>query len=101
MASRAKPQKRIRGTIDTLPSGSLRVRVYAGTDPVSGERHNLVEVIPAGPDAANLAEKARTRMLGEVDERRNARTKATIDQSITAGIAVTRRRTCSIARSER
>lgn len=80
MASRAKPQKRPRGTIDTLPSGSLRVRVYSGTDPVSGERHNLVEVIPAGPDAAKLAEKARTRMLGEVDERRNARTKATVNQ---------------------
>jgi integrase len=80
MAGRAKPQKRTRGTIDTLPSGSLRVRVYAGTDPVSGERHDLVEIIPAGPDAAKLAEKARTRMLGEVDERRNARTKATVNQ---------------------
>jgi integrase len=56
------------------------VRVYAGTDPVSGERHNLVEVIPAGPDATRLAEKARTRMLTEVDERRNARTKATVNQ---------------------
>lgn len=80
MASRAKPQKRPRGMIDTLPSGSQRVRVYAGIDPVSGERHYLTEVIPPGPQAAKLAEKARTRMLAEVDERRNARTKATVNQ---------------------
>jgi integrase/ribosomal protein S25 len=56
------------------------VRVYGGTDPVSGERHNLVEVIPAGPNAAKLAEKARTRLLAQVDEQRNARTKAKVNQ---------------------
>lgn len=80
MASSAKPQKRTRGTIDVLPSGSLRVRVSAGTDPITGGRHVLDEIIPPGPDAAKLAEKARTRLLAEVDEQRNARTKATVNQ---------------------
>ena len=41
------------------PSGSLRVRVYAGVDPISGKRHYLSEVTPAGKDAAKLAEKDR------------------------------------------
>ena len=80
MASSAKPKKRSRGSIDVLPSGSLRVRVSAGTDPITGKRHVLEEIIPAGPDAGNLAEKARTRLLAQVDEQRNARTKATVNQ---------------------
>jgi integrase len=37
-------------------------------------------VIPAGPEAVRLVETARTRMLAEVNERRNARTKATVNQ---------------------
>jgi integrase len=79
--TRARPgRKRQRGTIDALPSGALRVRVYAGADPLTGKRHDLVEIIPAGPKAAALAEAARTRMFSEVDERRNPRTNATVDQ---------------------
>jgi integrase len=39
------PRKRERGSIDELPSGALRVRVYAGTDPITKRRHDLVEVI--------------------------------------------------------
>jgi integrase/DNA-binding transcriptional regulator YhcF (GntR family) len=80
MAGHSKPQQRTRGVIDVLRSGSLRVRVNAGVDPVTGKRHRLVEVIPPGPDAAKQAEKVRTRLLAEVDERRNARTKATVNQ---------------------
>lgn len=72
--------KRQRGEIETLPSGSLRVKVYAGVDPISGKRHYLTEVIPAGRTAAKEAEKARTRLLAQVDERRNPRTRATLDQ---------------------
>jgi hypothetical protein len=46
--TRARPgPRRQRGTVDELPSGALRVRVYAGADPVTGRRHDLVEVIPA------------------------------------------------------
>src|SRR4051794_27962304 len=72
--------KQRRGSIETLPSGSLRVKVYAGYDPVSGRRHYLDEVVPAGPRAAAEAEKVRTRLLHEVDERRNPKTRATVDQ---------------------
>jgi hypothetical protein len=67
-------RRRQRGTIDELPSGALRVRVYAGTDPLTGTRHDLVEVIPPSPKAETLAEAARTRLLSQVDERRNPRT---------------------------
>lgn len=63
-----------------MPSGALRVRVYAGEDPLTGRRHDLVEVVPPGPKSATLAEEARTRMLSQVDERRNPRTSATVDQ---------------------
>jgi integrase len=63
-----------------LPSGSFRVRVYAGIDPLTGKRHYLREVVPAGPKAAREAEKVRTRLLAEVDDRRNPRTNATVNQ---------------------
>lgn len=80
MPPASKARKRARGEIETLPSGSLRVRVYAGVDPVSRKRHYLVETVPAGPNAARDAEKVRTRLLGQVDERRNPRTRATVSQ---------------------
>ncbi len=80
MAPRAGARKRTRGEIETLPSGSCRVRVYAGVDPISDKRHYLTEVAPPGPRAAKDAEKVRTRLLAEVDERRNPRTKATVGQ---------------------
>ena len=54
--------------------------MYAGEDPLTGKRHSLIEIVPPGPKAATLAEAARTRMLSQVDERRNPRTSATLDQ---------------------
>jgi hypothetical protein len=30
----AKPGKKVRGEVEELPSGSFRVRVYAGIDPL-------------------------------------------------------------------
>ena len=80
MTPRKQAQRRQRGAIDVLPSGALRVRVYAGKDPVTGRRHDLVEVVPAGPKAAAHAEALRTRLLNQVDERRHPRTNATVDQ---------------------
>ncbi len=71
---------RQRGAIETLPSGSLRVRVYAGTDPLTRKRYYLTEIIPAGPRAEKVAEKARTRLLSQVDDQRNPRTRATVAQ---------------------
>lgn len=80
MPPKSKARKRTRGEIETLPSGSLRVRVYAGIDPVSRKKHYLVETVPAGPTAAREAERVRTRLLNQVDEKRNPRTKATVNQ---------------------
>ncbi len=72
---RTRPgRQRSRGTIDELPSGALRVRIYAGNDPVTGRRRDLVEVVPPGPKAARRAEEARTRLLNQVDEQRQPRT---------------------------
>ncbi len=39
---------RSRGQIEMLPSGALRVRVYAGIDKVTGRRLYLDETVPAG-----------------------------------------------------
>lgn len=81
MARRSGPgQKRSRGSIETLPSGALRAVVYAGIDPVTKRRHYLREVVPPGPDATEKVKAARDRLVAEVEERRNPRTSATVDQ---------------------
>ncbi len=58
----------------------MRVRVYAGLDPLTKRRNYLTEVIPPGPKAEAEAERARTRLLNQVDEQRNPRTRATVNQ---------------------
>lgn len=55
--------------------------MYAGTDPLSGKRHYLSEVVLAGPKAVREAEKVRTQLLAEVDDRRDPRTNAWTDSS--------------------
>ena len=80
MTEATSRRRRARGGVETLPSGALRVRVYAGTDPVSGRRHYLKEVVPAGPDAERRADAVRVKFLTEVNERRNPRTSATVNQ---------------------
>jgi integrase len=75
-----KRRTRQRGAVDQLPSGAYRVRVYAGIDPVTRRTHTLVETIPAGPQAAKLAEEARVKLLNQVYEQRNPKTKATVEQ---------------------
>ncbi len=73
---------RRRGEIVELPSGPLQVRVFAGSDPVSGKRHYVTETVPAGPKARSEAEKVRTRLLadGDVDADRQPRTSSTVAQ---------------------
>ncbi len=66
-------RRQARGEVERLPSGSLRVRVYAGVDPGSGKRRYLTETVPAGPAADREAEAVRTRLLDEVDALRNPR----------------------------
>jgi integrase len=80
MSAASTAGRRARGEVEALPNGSFRVRVYAGIDALSRKRHYLTEVVPAGPKAAREAEKVRPRLLAEVDERRNPRTSATLNQ---------------------
>ena len=47
---------RPRGNIETLASRSLRVRVYAGVDVITGRELYLKQTIAAGPTAQRLAE---------------------------------------------
>ncbi|MEU4393204.1 hypothetical protein [Kribbella sp. NPDC023855] len=49
--------------------------MYAGLDPVTKRRIDLEEIIPPCPKQAREAERARTRLLNEVDERRNPKTR--------------------------
>ncbi|MFB9688430.1 tyrosine-type recombinase/integrase [Amycolatopsis plumensis] len=69
--------------IETLPSGSLRVRIKAGIDPVTKKEHHLTEVVSALPDGRSdwdQAEKVRTKLLNQLDERRAPKTRATLNQ---------------------
>ncbi|CAA9388195.1 MAG: hypothetical protein AVDCRST_MAG66-748, partial [uncultured Pseudonocardia sp.] len=54
--------------------------MYAGEDAVTGRERRLVELIPPGPKAAKQAEEARTRLLNQVDEKRQPRTSVTVSQ---------------------
>jgi integrase len=54
---------------------------------VTGHDHYLRETIPAGPRAEREAEKARTRLLAQVDERRQPRTTATVVQLLERHLA--------------
>ncbi|QSB03847.1 hypothetical protein [Natronoglycomyces albus] len=40
------------GHIQTLPSGSLRVIVYAGKNPLTGKRHDLTETVQVRRDVS-------------------------------------------------
>lgn len=88
MAATRGGRKRTRGSVTREPSGSLRVRVYAGYDPVTGKRLYLDEMVPAGPRAEAEAEKLRIRLLNQVDERRNPKTRATVAQLLDRYIKV-------------
>jgi integrase len=83
---RAKPQ-RSKGRIETLPSGSLRVSLYAGTDPVTNDRMYLRETVPAGPNAEVEAKRILAGFVHEVFERRHPRTDATVRQLIERHLA--------------
>jgi hypothetical protein len=64
--AKAGRKRRTRGEIETLPSGSLRVKVYAGVDPLNGRRHYLSETIPPGPNAEKDADVPRSLRLTKV-----------------------------------
>ncbi len=77
--------RRRRGSIVWLPSGSARVKVYGGVDAVTKRPLWLRETIKPGRtrrETEREAEKAVTRLLNQVDERRTPRTSATVNQLI-------------------
>lgn len=77
-----------RGSISRLPSGSLRVRVYAGINPVTGRAHHLRETVLAGPTALADAEAACRRLLDQVRERRQPRTDVTVTELVDRHLAL-------------
>lgn len=54
--------------------------MYSGIDPLTGRRLYLRETVPAGPDAADEAERVVRGFLTQIDEKRNPRTSASLDQ---------------------
>ncbi|MGE3796056.1 MAG: tyrosine recombinase XerC [Dehalococcoidia bacterium] len=75
--------RRARGNVSWLPSGSARVTVYGGIDQLTGKQILLRETVSARPTrraTEQEAEKALTRLLNQVDERRSPRTEATVNQ---------------------
>jgi integrase len=73
-------RRRARGSISRSPSGSLRVRVYAGPEPITGRERYLSETVGTGPAARARAEEACRRLLGRVRRRRCLRTDATVNE---------------------
>ncbi|SDH44043.1 hypothetical protein [Pseudonocardia oroxyli] len=67
--------KRATGSIEKLPSGALRVRVYAGVDPLSKRCHELIEIDRPGPQVEKEAEAVRVRFVHQINERRPHRCK--------------------------
>jgi hypothetical protein len=58
MAKGDGKKKRQPGNDESLPSGSIRVRVYAGIDPVTNTARYLRETVPPGPDQKREVERA-------------------------------------------
>lgn len=96
MSVESERPRRARGEIERLPSGSLRVRVYVGVDPVSKKRNYLVQIVPPGPGAAQQAEDVRARLLQEAaelsDARRRARAEAKVGPPTPRGTGADRTR---------
>jgi hypothetical protein len=88
MTRPAVPRQRHRGTIDTLPSGGPAGARVCRRGALTKRRHDLTEVVPPGSNAAREAEKVRTRLLNQVDERRNPRTRATLNQLLDRWLGV-------------
>ena len=77
-------ERRPRGYIAELPSGSWRAVVYAGINPLTGKQRQLRET--AKTHAA--AEDALTKLQREVDEDRHPKTAITVRQTITQWLDV-------------
>ena len=76
------------GSITRLPSGSLRVKVYAGLHPVTGRPRYIGETIADGPLAREQAEEACRRLLGQVRRGRRLHSHATVDDLLNRHLAM-------------
>lgn len=79
-SSQVPVRRRARGSISRLPSGSLRVRVYVGVDPVGRRQRWLSETVQPGPTAAARAEEVCRRLVERVRRSRCLRTDATLNE---------------------
>ncbi len=77
VARRTQGRSRNRGTIERR-GNSLRVKVYAGTDPLTGKRLYLRESTTDEKEA----ERILTRLLAQVDAERHAKTNATLSVAV-------------------
>jgi integrase len=83
----ATPKKRSRQRGSIRPHGNgFQIRVYAGQDPLTGRRLDLVGQA-ATPEAA---EKVRTRLLAQVDEQRHPKRKITVGKALEQWMDVAR-----------
>ena len=82
MAKRDGKKKRQPGNDETLPSGSIRVRVYAGIDPVTNVARYLRETVPPGPDQKREVERVKAEFIAQVRAQRHPRTDATVQRLI-------------------
>lgn len=71
-------KRRTRGHIGELPSGSFRVVVYAGTDPLTGKPRQLRETAPDFDEA----KKTLTRLQRQVDEDQHPKSDITVRQAV-------------------
>ncbi len=67
-------KRRPRGHIGELPSGSFRVVVYAGTDPLTGKPRQLRETVKTYDEA----ERTLTRLQRLVDEDQHPKSNITV-----------------------
>jgi integrase len=80
---RSSAKRRPRGGIDRR-GNSFRVRVYAGEDPLTGKDLYLTGSAPTEREA----EKLRTKLLADVDAKRNASTKGTLNTALDKWLSI-------------
>lgn len=87
-SGQAPVRRGAQGSVTRLPSGSLRVKVYAGLDPVTGRQRYIGETIADGPLAREQAEEACRRLLGQVRRRWSLHSHATVNDLLTRHLAM-------------
>ncbi len=87
---RRRRTRRSQGYVERLPSGSRRIKVYAGRDALTGREFYLVQTVPAGPDAVGRAERTRARLVAQVAAGDHPRTDATIAELMVSYLAEAR-----------